>query len=177
MADGIVRRSAPVTAALGGVLAVVSVFLSWSTGGFVTRGAGGTTTSQKSTSTQGISVTGGKIALAIGIVLIGAAVGRIVLRSATPRLVAGLVILAGAVALLLIGIKEAIDLSGEEGFLLTGVTQTGEEVSIGSETSVGIGVWVAIAAGVAAAVGGALGFLRTEPATPGPVMEEGGAGL
>jgi hypothetical protein len=178
MANGTVQRSALVIAILGGILAAVAVFLSWSTGGFVTTGLGGTRTSEKTTSTVGISVTGGKVALGIAIVVIGAAIGRAVLQSPTPRRVASVVILAGAVALLIIGIREALDLSSEEGlFILRGITESGEEIRIGSETSVGIGVWLTIVAGVAAAVGGTLGFLRAGPATPGPIMEEEGAGL
>jgi hypothetical protein len=177
MANDTVQRSALVIAILGGVLAGVAAFLSWSTGGFVTTGVGGTTTSGKTTSTEGISVTGGKIALALGIVVIGAAIGRALLRGPTPRLVAGLVILAGAAALLWIGITEVLDISGQEGFTLTGTTESGAQISIGSETSVGIGLWLTIVAGVAAGVGGALSLWRARPVAPQQMTGEGGASL
>lgn len=162
-----VLRSAFITSVVGGVVASVGAFLSWSSGGLSITGPLGTSTEEGTTTSSGIEIAEGKVIFAVGILVVAAAIARVLLKGRATRRVAGLVILAGAVAMLFVAINEVVAISGSEGFTISGLTESGEEVTIGSETKVGIGLWLTIAAGVLAAAGAVLTFLGSR-ATPEP---------
>lgn len=159
---------------VGGALAAVSAFLSWSKGGFSITSSSGTETQEGTSSTAGIDITEGKVALAVGILVVAAAIVWLIVKGPTPRRLTNFLVFAGGVALLVIGIAQVAGISGEEGLVLSGLTQSGEEVSIGSKTTVGLGLWLTIAGGALAAGGAVLVFLggRSVPGAPPPLASD-----
>lgn len=164
-----VQRSAPAASVAGGALTAVATFLSWSRSGVSITGPLGTSTEEGTTSSAGVEITEGKVILAVGILVVIAALARVVLKGGMARRVAQLLVLAGAVAILFVGITEVLAISGEEGFELSGLTESGEEVTIGAKTTVGLGLWLTIAGGILAAVGAVLGFLGGPSPSEGPL--------
>jgi hypothetical protein len=195
--------AAAIVGVLGGVLLIVGAQLSWGTisvnlGRFAA--ATGVDISQlpqgmsgllgRNGPIPGLVLTGGKVALNVGVVALVAAITYVF---GIPRKVTGVVlVLAGAVAAGF-AVYYAVDPS------ISGIDQVSNAfISIGLrldfksllDIGIGIGVWICVAGGVLAIVGGILAVRSTTavpravrdgvpempPAPPAPPVEAPGAG-
>ena len=147
------ERSAMLLAAAGGLLAVVSVFLTWTAdAGFMSAYGRRSDESLAGQSFNGLSSSGGSwfgiLALALGLLVVAAAVTVWLAPGRGPRLLAADGALIGSLASLVMMLC----------YLLASPSDL-------SSPGTGLGVWVALAGGLVATVGSIV-WMRMTPHTP-----------
>ena len=185
--------AAAIVAGVGGVVALIGVFLHWATltsslegGQFAGQQFG---PASRSMGAAGLSHWTGIIALVAALVVIAGAVALVVLKDPATRRMAALAALGGgavALAMAILGVvmSESIALADVPGgrqaldFARQFAEQRGVQ-GFGIDTRPGLGVFVTAIGGAGAAVGGFLAFSRTgtpperadsEPPPPGTVF-------
>jgi hypothetical protein len=169
--------TAAIVAGVGGLVALIGVFLNWAT---VTSSLeGGQFAGQefgpisRSEGAAGLEHWTGILALIAAVVVIAAAVGLVVLHDPGTRRMAAMTALGGGVVALLMAIlgvvmSESIALTDVPGGrqALDFARQFAEQLGVqgfGIDTGPGVGVFVTAIGGVAAAAGGFMALRRTEP--------------